>query len=288
MSRVQRLLTAVLIVIAAGAATADPRKFSVDDPVSARLISSVDELTPGVPFTLGVLLSIEDGWHLYWKYAGDAGLPPKITWELPPDWKIGEVQWPMPQRFIEKGPLTTYGYSDVVALLVTVTPPATLSDRTAALSAKAKWFVCHDECIPGGADIRITYPVRSGSSASDAGIIKQWQSRLPASLAQTGIRATSSLRSKDSVGRSGQLTLTIKGGSRGVVPVDWFPAPTSDFAVRDIKTTAGTDSLRIECEIHSYRKPLAEIGALESLIICDAAGKRISVTCVTSLKEKSS
>ena len=38
------------------------------------------------------------GWHTYWKYSGDAGFPLEMKWNLPPGWKVGEIQWPIPLK----------------------------------------------------------------------------------------------------------------------------------------------------------------------------------------------
>ncbi len=258
------------------------------EPVKARLISSVDKVTPGVPCTLGVLLTIEKGWHVYWKYAGDAGLPPKISWQLPPGWKASEIQWPLPKRFVETGPLTTYGYSDSVVLLFEVTPSASAAPGRQTLKAKAKWLVCHDECIPGGADIEISFPIEKSKAASDSKSIARWKQLLSQSLTESGITTSSTIKNIDTTNRSAILILTIKGGPNQAAPSDWFPAPTGDFTLKNLAVTEIPGGLRVECEVHSFRKPLSEIGALESLIIVDESGTRVGVDCVTSLKDPSS
>ena len=41
---------------------------------------------PEVP--VGVLYRIEPGWHIYWKYSGDSGIPTKIEWQLPQGFRV--------------------------------------------------------------------------------------------------------------------------------------------------------------------------------------------------------
>ena len=43
------------------------------------------------------------GWHTYWKFPGDAGIPTELKWKLPPGWKVGEIQWPIPLKLSEPG-----------------------------------------------------------------------------------------------------------------------------------------------------------------------------------------
>ena len=45
------------------------------DHVQAELLSDVSAIQPGKPFWLGVHLTVDPGWHVYWKNPGDAGLP---------------------------------------------------------------------------------------------------------------------------------------------------------------------------------------------------------------------
>ncbi|MBA2270544.1 MAG: thiol:disulfide interchange protein, partial [Chthoniobacterales bacterium] len=59
--------------------------------VQAELLADTTAITPGKPFTVGVLLRMAPHWHTYWQYAGDAGLPTEIKWNLPPDWKVGSI-----------------------------------------------------------------------------------------------------------------------------------------------------------------------------------------------------
>lgn len=287
-----RLLILVLLFYSGVAGIARSTEVT-EEPIKAQLIASTDSMTPGVPFTLGVFFKIEPGWHLYWKFAGDAGLPPMIKWNLPEGWTVGSLQWPLPVRFTEKGPLTTYGYSDSLLLAVAVTPTAnTPATGKVSLSAKVKWLVCHDECIPGGADLAIELPVSTKGptlQASDGERqFAKWRAKLPAETAPSAITAVTRLGALDSTGRKLTLTLTVRSTDKQFVPTDWFPAPTSDFTVKNIQIEKRADGLDITCEIHSFRKPLAEIGILESLIVgADSKGERRGVSVFSSLSSKS-
>ena len=98
--------------------------------VKAELIADTTAVVPGKPFTVGLLLHMVPGWHTYWKYSGDAGLPTELKWTLPPGWKIGEIQWPIPHRLKDPGDIQTYGYDNEVFLMQEITPPASIDDGT--------------------------------------------------------------------------------------------------------------------------------------------------------------
>ena len=128
--------------------------------VRAELMAEATAIVPGEPITVGVLLRMVPHWHTYWKFPGDAGLPTEIKWDLPPDWKVGEIQWPIPLKLKEPGDIQIYGYHDEVLLMQELTPPASLTGSTVKLAAQASWLVCEKICIPGGAKLPTRSPGR--------------------------------------------------------------------------------------------------------------------------------
>lgn len=144
--------------------------------VEAELVAEVAGIRPATPFTVGLHLNMDEHWHVYWRNPGDAGLPPRLTWELPEGWQAGEIQWPYPERF-EAPPLMSFGYHDEILLPVTITPPPDLVPGTeVTLTARAFWLVCREECIPGEADLRLILPVGETASVYD----EQWADRFAA------------------------------------------------------------------------------------------------------------
>src|SRR5437867_8889316 len=116
--------------------------------VHAALVADTKAIVPGKSFTAGLLLRMATGWHTYWKFSGDAGLPTEIKWNLPEGWKVGEIQWPIPLKTTDPGDILTYGYSDEVLLMQEIMPPNSIGDSTVKLSAEANWLVCERLCIP--------------------------------------------------------------------------------------------------------------------------------------------
>ncbi len=133
----------------------------------ADLLADVSTITPGVPFTAGIRLKMDPGWHTYWVNYGDAGTATKIEWRLPPGWTAGPVQWPTPQK-LPLDDFMNYGYEGTALLLVTITPPTDAkADETVKLGAKITWLECSEqECVQGGTDAYLSLSVAKGPPPS--------------------------------------------------------------------------------------------------------------------------
>ena len=130
---------------------------SVTQPhVTADLIPETTTVEAGKPFDVILHLKSDEGWHTYWINPGDAGLATTIDWTLPSGFTAGAIQWPTPEKH-DMGGLMTYGYAGDVYLITTITPPKTDLPQHFEIKAKARWLVCKEECIPGKADLSLTY-----------------------------------------------------------------------------------------------------------------------------------
>ena len=119
--------------------------------IRVRLVSKRTTVTPGQPFWVGLLQTLEDGWHTYGLSPGDSGAEARIEWHLPAGCIASPIHWPVPER-MPCGDLMNYGYSGEVLLRVLITPRADLERGRAELSAEALWLICSDACIPGEGD----------------------------------------------------------------------------------------------------------------------------------------
>jgi thiol:disulfide interchange protein DsbD len=147
--------------------------------VKTELLADTNAIVPGKPFTVGLLLQMAPGWHTYWKFSGDAGLPTELKWKLPPSWKIGEIQWPIPLKTIDPGDIQTYGYVDEVLLIQEITPPSKINDSTIKLLADASWLVCEKICIPGGATLQLELPISATNQPANTELFARYRRLLP-------------------------------------------------------------------------------------------------------------
>jgi thiol:disulfide interchange protein DsbD len=163
------------------ATTARAQVYQGRELVKAELLADANAIVPGKPFTAGLLLRMAPHWHTYWKFSGDAGLPSEIKWNLPPGWKVGEIQWPIPLKLKDPGDIETYGYEDEVFLMQEITPPAAFDQSPVKLSADANWLVCERLCIPGSAKLDLTLPTSTSNAPANAELFARYRKLLPQS-----------------------------------------------------------------------------------------------------------
>jgi thiol:disulfide interchange protein len=126
----------------------------------AELVSEVESIQPGQPFWVALRLKAEEHWHTYWQNPGDSGLATSIKWELPTGFSADPILWPYPER-IDVPPLTSFGYDGEVFLLVKITPPSTISESSVKLIGNSKWLICKELCLPAGAKVELSLPVKN-------------------------------------------------------------------------------------------------------------------------------
>ena len=181
--RAHRAIGTAVLLSALLAGCAD--KAEVDGQhIRVRLVSEQTTVTPGQPFWVGLLQTLDDGWHTYWRNPGDSGAAARIEWHLPDGWTASSIHWPVPER-MPYGDLMNFGYSGEVLLPVMITPPADLERGRVELAAEALWLVCADVCIPGEGRLLLTLRVRprAGPAGAENGpLFDRWRSRIPAAL----------------------------------------------------------------------------------------------------------
>ena len=167
--------------------------------VTAELVAAHDAIAPGKTFLVALRLNHDAHWHSYWINPG-TGYPTSLAWKLPAGFTAGPILWPTPHVVKDRrGAITGNGYEGEVLLLVELTAPATLpAGESVTLRAKADWLMCEDVCMPGGADLELTLPVRPEQKIANAAVA-QALANLPHPLAGWTVTAA----------RAGQ-TLTVR------------------------------------------------------------------------------
>lgn len=148
--------------------------------VRASLVAADASLQPGRPFTIALRLEHDPHWHTYWLNPG-TGLATTLAWTLPEGFTAGDIQWPAPIVLKDSsGTVVGNGYEGETFLLVTITPPATLTPGSQVeLRAEAEWLMCSDVCIPGGQTVSLSLPV----SAEPPQPHPAWAAKLAATAA---------------------------------------------------------------------------------------------------------
>ena len=145
----------------------------------------------GKPFTVAIRLTPDPGWHTYWRNPGDSGSPTTLEWKLPPGWKAGPVEFPVPDRIPVGEGLVSFGYEGPSVLLQTLTPPRVTDPRASNLVVTVSWVACKEECVTGSTSLEIR--VRPGEALKDevaAKVIGPARSHLPSTLPEFRVRAS--------------------------------------------------------------------------------------------------
>jgi len=164
-------LTGLVAALSTSGAQADGPPAAAD-LVKAELIAEAASIAPETTLWVDLHLAVKPGWHVYWRNPGDSGLPTAIDWNLPTGFSPGNINWPVPEHFVQNG-IGNYGYAGTVDLLVPITVPKELRvGQTAGLDAEASWLVCSDICIPGSAKLGLNLPVSAQPFAPDPNAVR--------------------------------------------------------------------------------------------------------------------
>lgn len=139
----------------------------------------------------GVEIRLEKGWHTYWRYPGDAGVPPAFDWSGSENLASASVQWPAPEVFKDESGMKSIIYHDRVVFPVAIKPadPA----LPVKLKLKTDFAVCEKLCVPARAEMNLDIPPETGDLSE---ILEQAMSTVPrkATLGESGALSVASIR----------------------------------------------------------------------------------------------
>jgi thiol:disulfide interchange protein DsbD len=259
-----------LLVAAAGFVPAPAARAAAGaEPVQAAFFADASAVAAGQPFKVGVLFRIAPEWHIYWKYPGDAGLATEVKFELPKGFVAGELQWPLPQSFIQPGDVAGYGYTGEVMLTAEVTPPKDLPvGEEFAIRAKASWLGCRDICRPGRAELNATLTVAARRAPADEALFRQWVPRLPrteeAWTAAGYLHSVTASAGPLPSSAGMKIAIEIAWGTKPA-KVEFFPAPTE--AVLTDKPSVSTSEGRTAIVMTARRSGAGAADRLECLVV---------------------
>ncbi|MBI1308733.1 MAG: hypothetical protein GC129_02595 [Proteobacteria bacterium] len=129
--------------------------------IQTQLIASHSSATPGQTITLAWSFTLSPHWHIYWKNAGDSGLPPELSAE---EGSLGPLTFPLP-KIIPIEPLTNYGYEDAVTFTIPYTVPDSIDKGDHTLNFAGNFLYCNDICLPG--TVKLELPLTVASTAEE-------------------------------------------------------------------------------------------------------------------------
>jgi DsbC/DsbD-like thiol-disulfide interchange protein len=187
----------VMLDVAGAAAAEDVTPWDGDARSSVRAIAGV--VRAGSPhLRAGVEIRLARGWHTYWRYPGDSGVPPQFTFAGSSNVKQVDVLFPAPTRIADSGG-TTIGYSSGVIFPLRVVPQE--AGKPVTLRLRLQYAICEKLCVPAEARGELTLPSRASQDAA----LSAAEGRVPKRLnvGEGGELAIRSIRREPSGGQKG-------------------------------------------------------------------------------------
>jgi DsbC/DsbD-like thiol-disulfide interchange protein len=244
--------------------------------VKASILADMGSIEPGKAFNVGVMLKIIPDWHVYWRNAGDAGIPTTVSLKLPDGFTAGPLQYPTPRRFEQTGGIIMFGYADEVMLVATVTPPAKIDAPQVHIAADVNYLVCEKTCVPGDAKLSLDLPV-SSAKPSNAELFKSWAERMPAGHSPLVKSVATTIASTSEQPNKTAATIVVKWKDAPPANLEWFPPASEALMFSNIKVEPAADgSTKITTVVE--RLPGLKIGAaLESVVAGGDGAHRVGI-----------
>jgi DsbC/DsbD-like thiol-disulfide interchange protein len=227
--QLRRSAAAAVIALAAGVVNAaagdDASAWDGDARSAVRLIAGSSREGASAPVRAGIEIRLKPGWHTYWRYPGDAGVPPRFDFAGSRNVKAVTVLWPAPQRIVEQG-LNAIGYAKDVILPLLVVPQNRAEPIT--LRLKVEYAVCEKLCVPAQGAAQLS--LADARSSHDA-VLLDAQSRVPKkrALGEGGVLVIRSVRREESPPRS-RVVIDVLAPTGATVDL-FAEGPGSDWAL---------------------------------------------------------
>ncbi|MBX3512873.1 MAG: hypothetical protein KIT15_11045 [Xanthobacteraceae bacterium] len=156
------LVSAALAAFATGSASAASSDEIAAGEAKVRLLASGRSDTNSAPvFMGGVEITLTPGWKTYWRYPGDAGIPPRFDWSGSENLAGVEVLYPAPKRIMDGSGTTSIGYETrvIFPLRIRAKDPA----KPVTLKLKLDFATCEKLCIPADANLSLSFSAKDAA-----------------------------------------------------------------------------------------------------------------------------
>lgn len=182
-----------------------------------RLLAGKSDTNSAPVLSGGVEIVLTPGWKTYWRYPGDAGVPPRFDWAGSENVARVDVFYPAPKRIADGSGALSIGYEErvIFPLRVHPTDPA----KPVLLKLKLDFATCHTLCIPAEANLALSVSPSVAAEPALAGML----AKLPRKV-QTGDVASPAIVSakleRGADGKAPRVVVLIK--SDNPASVDLF------------------------------------------------------------------
>lgn len=257
-------------------------------PVTANLLSNIQTVKPGDSFKIGVLLEIDPGWHVYWKYPGKTGLPTKVNFTAPQGYQVGEVMWPIPSTYQKLQGELDYGYSNSVLLWTDIEVPLSLNDNGSGnIEIQVSWLSCKEICIPGNQSFSYELEVGKETLRAEEGVFSKWDNSLP--LIDTTQDNPFEVKVVTKQAKSDLVSVIIAAKykeNKGII--SYYPNPGNTLVVKNLRSdnSGKSGTTEISFEVAVSDEVVVKDNFLDGLIVySDNQGKKSAVELKINLDD---
>lgn len=174
------LLCSALLIAAPAPATALITDWQMVEGGAVRMV--VAGKAPDGSYEAGLEIALDPEWHTYWRYPGETGIPPELSFEGSANLAHGSLSFPAPERY-DDGFSQSIVYTSGVLLPLRLTPAA--ADKPLKLEAKAFFGVCNKICVPAEALFSLDLASDPQPDRIAARLIDTARAALPAPMQET-------------------------------------------------------------------------------------------------------
>ncbi len=153
----------------------DTSAWSESGAASARLLAGGALASDKATLRAGLEIALKPGWKTYWRYPGDAGMPPRIAFARSDNVKAVKVLWPAPTRFDDGAGGLSIGYRENVLLPLHVTRND--ADKPAVLRLDVDYAICEKLCVP--VEARLELPLQPQAATVPSEALRAAELRVP-------------------------------------------------------------------------------------------------------------
>ena len=261
--------------------------FGLEQSVKAELLTSVKTVAPGEKFYVGIKLSMNDPWHVYWKYPGESGLPTRISYKTQEDLSIYPFKWPTPIRFSQPGGDDGFGYEREVLLISEVVAAEDLDiGKKIPIEATVDWLGCSPRlCMPGKAKLNTEVKIGRSTTPSKGETFSNWLKLVPEPIEEC--QGADSYKIDGNKISDDQAKVTISlDWKKGHKVLDWILALSEEYDVNSSKINNINDKSIINLVIKRRKGMKVTEPVLDSVAVIqlpDGSKKGVLIPISTGL-----
>jgi DsbC/DsbD-like thiol-disulfide interchange protein len=209
---------AAVLLALAGVARADAASaWSSDISSAIRLIAGAGN---GTLRHAGIEMKLQPGWHTYWRYPGDSGVPPQFDFSGSDNLKTAKVLYPAPQLHKDEAG-ETIGYAGDVVFPVEVT--AKDPSRPVQLHVSVDYAVCEKMCVPAKGTASLALAPGAPPNPTLQAALARVPEKVSASAAGLNVK-------RSGTGAKPTVTIDLPAPASGPVSV-FVEGPTASWAL---------------------------------------------------------